>query len=151
MSVMSRKPTEQKELRGGYFRYCQWCEHDGNCTLRHHEFMGAPDGGQVDKTPYSGHEDLRWAFSIFQDNTSRATCNGVIRATGSIFLPLGCQCGTVISGVCRKMKPNEKHVRALAIAEKIAKERGIQLSEVDPAEFPLSEFDPNYEHIAVYD
>ncbi len=144
---MPRVKASEEELRGGYFRYCQWCEHDGNCILRHCEFMGAPCSDRVDPNGYPGHEDLRWHFSWAQAGTSRSTCNGRIKPTNAFFIPLACECGTAISGVCRKMKPNEKHARSMVIAEKIAKEKGIELSEVDPTEFPYPEFDPSYKYI----
>ncbi len=106
------------ELTGHYFTYCQWCKNDNNCVLLHHEFLGLPTNGKVDATPYPGHENLRWHMSGFQSDSRRGMCFGRIHATGNIFYPLGCDCGTVISsltfsgivnsGYCAKFEPNEK-------------------------------------------
>lgn len=139
-----------ENLTGHYFPYCQFCEHDGSCELRHNEFLGLNSQGKVDKTGYPGHEDLAWHFSVFQTRSKRGTCSGGIRASGSIYFPLQCECGTVICSLglaslfgtefCRKFKPNEKGRRRLKLAEKIAKERGISIEEIGPDDLPEPEF-----------
>lgn len=104
-----------KKILGGYFIYCQQCKNDGNCILKHHEYMGVASQGRVDETPYHGHEDLAWHGTAFQRRSSRATCAGRISATNSFFYPLACECGTVVSSltlsgaICQKFKPNGKY------------------------------------------
>jgi hypothetical protein len=132
--------------KGHYFLYCQLCELDGKCVLRHNEFMGvAPNAeNKVDDTPYRGHEDVRWAISGFQGRTPRSACTGLIRKTDSIYYPLDCECGTALSsltfsgvfgGGCAKIQIGEKGQKILDEIEEYAKlsaeEEGIDVSEVD--------------------
>lgn len=143
---------EEKKLTGHYFPYCQFCKYDGKCELRHNEFLGLPTQGKVDDSGYSGHENLGWHFSVFQKNNPRGTCNGRILATGSIFIPLYCECGTAVSslalnalsgkGMCAKFQKNERGKKRLALAKRIAKRKSIPLSEIDPEDLP--ELNPRY-------
>ncbi len=135
----------QEKILGHYFACCQFCEHDGNCELKHFEFMGLPSAGKVDDTPYPGHEDLGWHFSTFQGRIARGACAGRIMKTDSIFFPLACECGTVVDSPCRKLTPNEKGRERLELAEKIAEEKGVELSEITPNDLP--ELDSNYEAV----
>ncbi|MFA5052591.1 MAG: hypothetical protein WC565_00820 [Parcubacteria group bacterium] len=110
--------SQEKFIEGHYFPYCQWCVNDGHCILRHCEFMGIKPNaeGKVDDTPYRGHENISWHMSGFQMKTRRAACVGKIYETDSIYFPLACECGTVISslcfgttfgtGLCAKFQPN---------------------------------------------
>ena len=95
-------------LKGNYFTYCQWCKDDGGCELKHYEFAGGNNNGEVDKTPYHGHEDLTWHFM----GLGRNSCNGRIHQTDSIYYPLACECGQVVSTLfssfCAKFQPNEE-------------------------------------------
>jgi hypothetical protein len=137
-------------LTGHYFPYCQFCEHDGNCELRHNEFLGLNSQGKVDKSRYPGHEDLTWHFSAFQGNRRRGTCAGRIMKSGSIFIPLVCECGTAISSLtfsylfgidsfCRKFRPNEKGKQRKKLAEKIAKKKDISIEKIKPEDLPEPE------------
>lgn len=137
---------ERERLLGHYFSCCQFCEHDGNCELRHFELVGLPSAGKIDDTPYPGHEDLSWHLSTFQGNRQRGTCAGRIVKSGSIYFPLVCECGTAIDSFCRKLTPNEKGRERLELAKRIAEEKGIEFSEVDPDDLPPP--DPNYESVA---
>ena len=65
--------------------------------------------------------------------------------SGSIYIPLICECGTAINSFCKKMTPNEKGKKRLKLAKRIAKKRGIKLSEIDPDDLPP--LDPNYEAV----
>ncbi len=132
----TRRGRMKRDLTGGYFHYCQFCKHDGSCELKHYEFMGVPPGEGVDRSPFHHHEDLRWGFSAFQQNTSRAQCTGRIRATDSIFFPLVCECGTVVDSFCRKFVPNGRGKERVALAKQIAAQRGIALSEITPEDLP---------------
>ena len=126
---------ESQLILGRYFTYCQWCIHDGSCVLRHNEFLGQPSNEKIDRSPYPGHEDLRWHLSAFQRSSHRANCNGRIHASGSIFVPLVCECGTALSsltfssllntGMCKKFSPNRKGKRRKRIAAEILARRGI--------------------------
>ncbi len=136
---------EQEKILGRYFACCQFCVHDGNCELKHFELMGLPSADKVDDTPYPGHENLGWHLSAFQDNRQRGTCAGRIMKSGSIFIPLICECGTAINSFCKKMTPNKKGRKRLELAKRIAEEKGIELSEIDPEDLPP--LDPNYEAI----
>ncbi len=134
------------EKRGNYFLYCQFCEHDGNCELRHHEFLGLPSSGKVDRSPYQGHEALAWHFATFQRKTARGGCNGRILENDNCFLPLQCECGTVIGGVgiaitCAKLTPNSLGRQRIAIALEIASRKGISLEEVDDSDLPPIDHD----------
>lgn len=137
---------EREKILGRYFPCCQFCEHDGNCELKHFELMGLPSAGKVDDTPYPGHEDLGWHFGVFQGNRRRGTCAGRIMKSDSIFFPLICECGTVIDSFCKKLTPNKKGRKRLKLAKGIAREKGIELSEIDPDDLPP--LDPNYESVA---
>lgn len=142
----------EKELTGHYFTYCQWCKNDGKCVLRHHEFLGLPAGEGTDRTSYSSHEDLSWGFSAFQKGVRRGRCVGRILASGSVYLPLVCECGTAINsltfatvfntGLCGKFEPNEKGKERMQIAKEIARRRHLALAKVDPEWLP--DPDPNY-------
>lgn len=147
-----RKPNDSDKLTGHYFPYCQFCSHDGRCELRHNQFLGLPSQGSIDKSVYSGHEDLPFHMTVFQNGTERGTCNGHIQRTGSVYYPLGCECGTVISslslsglfggGFCQKFSPNEKGNERLRLAKQLAEERGVELSEISADDLP--EPDPDY-------
>lgn len=133
--------SPRRELLGRYFPYCQWCRHDGNCALRHCDFLGVLPGAGVDQTPYPGHENVSWHFSSFQvlgdKMVMRAQCTSRVRETNSIFLPLACECGTAIDGgFCQKFLANEAGAERLRIAEKLARERGIPTSEVPFGDLP---------------
>jgi hypothetical protein len=116
-------------------------------------------GGKVDDSPYTSHEDVSWGISGFQRGLKRGTCTGRIHETGSIYYPLACECGTVLSslqfsavlgaGSCAKFQPNEGGKERMKMAEEIAKERGIELSEIDPEEL-LPEPDPCYRAAMMY-
>ncbi len=136
---------EQEKILGHYFPCCQFCVHDGNCELKHFELMGLSSAGKVDDTPYPGHENLVWHLSVFQDNRRRGTCAGRIMKSGSIFIPLICECGTAINSFCKKFTLNKKGRKRLKLAKGIAKEKRIELSEIDPEDLPP--LDPNYEAI----
>lgn len=120
--------------------------------------MGVKSGSGIDKTPYPGHEDLSWHMTGFQRGSQRSACTGRIFKTDSIFYPLMCECATAISslassslfggGGCAKFLPNEKGQERIIIAESIAKEREIELSEVLPEELPPP--DPDYEAAMMY-
>lgn len=132
-----------KEITGGYFTYCQFCLHDGDCALTHNEFMGQPSAGKIDKTGYPGHEDLSWHFSTFQSG-QRASCFGRIRVTDSLFIPLVCECGTAISSFiwgqfCAKFEENEKGLERLKLAKEIARKKHIAIEETTPYLPPLDE------------
>lgn len=142
---------------GHYFPYCQFCEYDGSCELRHNEFLGLESQGKVDKSRYPGHEDLSWHFSTFQKHLERGACNGRIRAIDSTFFPLGCECGTAImslkfcsifgTGFCQKFKPNKKGEQRMELAEKIAKEKDISTEEIEPEDLPEPE---PYDSVMLY-
>lgn len=143
----------ENDLKGHYFPYCQFCRHDGKCELRHHEFLGLPSQGQTDRTSYRSHEDVRWGLSIFQQGTTRGTCSGRIHETGSIFYPLGCECGTVLSsltltcllgsgGMCGKFDPNIRGRMRLILAKRIARRKHIAFRNVSPDNLPP--LDPEY-------
>lgn len=131
--------TSRSLINGGYFPYCQWCTHDGSCELRHYEFSGVESKDEVDKSEYPGHEDLRWHYSGFQGQSQRAACNGRIQASGSIFTPLVCECGTAISslhitvlmgiGFCRKFNPTEAGIKRNELACKMLSDRGESFDE----------------------
>lgn len=130
-----------REILGGYFPYCQWCKYDGNCVLKHHEFMGTPSQGEIDKTPYPGHEDLGWHGTAFHAGRSRSTCVGRIGATRSCFYPLACECGTVVNSLtfgsfCQKFVPNPKAKMREAIYRALS-----QLREESSDQLILLEFD----------
>ena len=136
----------KQELLGGYFTYCQFCVHDGSCALKHYEYLGAPEGSGVDKTPYPGHEHTVWHMVDAQKGFSRSVCTGRIRDTGSVFFPLQCECASVITSVfhhgCAKFSPNDNGKERLKIAKKLAEERGIKPGEVPPEDLPP--LDPDY-------
>ena len=139
-------------LKGHYFTYCQWCRRDGRCHLRHYQFLGQKRGKGKDKTPYPGHENLRWHASAFQTGSERGSCTGKILKSESFYYPLMCECGTVISSltfsallnphVCAKFQPNERGKEIRRQAEEIARQKGIDLLEVDPE--GILEPDPDY-------
>jgi len=131
------KKIKENILKGGYFQLCQFCEHDGQCILLHHEFMGVEPGDGVSKIPYPGHENLKWHFSVFQKGTMRSKCTGRILPTDNIFLPLSCECGTAINdSMCEKFKPNEKGKRRIKLTEEVAEKKGIDKSDVCPEDLP---------------
>lgn len=126
-----------KEIKGGYFPYCQFCRHDGNCELKHYEFMGQPSTDKVDHSPYPGHEDLGWHMSAFQSG-SRASCSGRIRVSDNLYFPLICECHTAISSltmqdlsgrICAKFEENEKGLERLELAKRIAQKKHISVEE----------------------
>lgn len=139
------KKTGRTFLKGAYFPYCQWCRKDGHCILRHYQFLGVEFADHANEFRFA-HEDLSCNMSAFQRNTTRAVCGGRIFETESFYLPLYCECGTVISsltlstamgtGFCAKFQPSEKGKERMRMAEKIAKEKGIDISEVDPDDLP---------------
>jgi hypothetical protein len=143
---------EKTFIKGKYFTYCQWCKKDGRCVLRHFQFLGMKSAKKIDRSSYPGHEDLRWHGSAFQKNSSRGMCAGRISETGSIFYPLQCECGTVISsmifsvltntGFCAKFQPNKNGEERLRIAKEIAKKQKIAISKVNPNKLPRP--DENY-------
>jgi len=121
-----------RKLLGHYFPYCQWCKFDGQCELKHCEFIGVEPGEGIDNSPYPGHENLAWHGSAFQGKSSRASCTGRISATDNLFYPLGCKCGTMISSLtlsslfsqmCAKFVPNPKGRMREVIATAIIKTR----------------------------
>jgi hypothetical protein len=125
---------QRHHILGGYFPYCQFCLHDGNCALRHCDFLGNTScDGIDDSIPYRGHEDFVWLFSIFQHNSPRGNCSGHISQTNSIFYPLQCSCGTVLNSLsmssilgnhsCQKFTPNHRGKLRLVIAQEIAARR----------------------------
>lgn len=152
---MKRK---RKFLKGAYFAYCQWCRWDGHCNLRHYQFLGMKPAEKIDDSPYPGHEDLNWHLSIFQKNSERGMCCGRIYEIESIYCPLQCECGTVISsltfsanmgtGFCAKFRPNEKGKERMRIADKISKEKNVKISEIDLDE--LCPSDPDYDAVMTY-
>jgi len=103
VNILRNRNTMTGEiLTGHYFPYCQICKHDGSCELKHYEFLGIKPKGEIDRTAYQGHEDIEWHLTAFQGSDSRGNrgaCTGRIHATGSIFYPLACGCGTVISSL----------------------------------------------------
>ena len=126
-------------ITGHYFTYCQLCKHDGNCELKHYEVLGMRSSGKIDKTPYPGHENLRWHFSFLQTGTIRGMCAGRIIATISPFYPLACACGTVINGSnCQKFEPNEEGLKRKKVAHEILARRGIPESD-DITELTMQE------------
>lgn len=143
---------ESREITGHYFSYCQFCEHDGKCELKHHEYLGRPGSEGVDKTPYRSHEDLAWHMSSAQQNTPRGNCVGRIKATASLYYPLQCECGTVInsltfgllfgSDMCAKFEPNELGKERLELAKSIARTKHRALRKLNPAWLP--DTDPDY-------
>lgn len=139
-----------KEIRGGYFPYCQFCKHDGICELKHHEFMGQPSAEKVDESPCPGHEDLGWHNTAFQF-TQRANCSGRIGISDNFYTPLICECHTVISslalqelsgGFCAKFGENEKGLERLKLAKKVARRKHIALEKVTSDDLP--DIDENY-------
>ena len=142
------------ELKGGYFQYCQWCRHDGNCELKHNEFTGMkPDPYQA--RPTYSHEDVSQELIAFQEGTPKGGCPGRIVATDNFYMPLACrECQSTIPSIslqvsfyrmCRKFGANEKGVERLELAKKIASEKGIKLEEVTPDLLPPP--DPNYKSV----
>lgn len=120
---------------GHYFPYCKFCVHDNVCELHHHEYTGASSLGSLVRhnKPFD-HEDLRGTMAIFQKGTTRECCSGKIGVTGSPFLPLRCQCGTVLGSItlsgghmCQKFIPTKEAIMQLAKAQEIAKEKGFTL------------------------
>ncbi len=130
-----------KEIHGGYFVQCQYCEHDGSCELRHHEFMGISSRGEVNKFRFN-HEDLTLLFSWAQYGKEVSRCSGRVGGTGSIFFPVMCECSASISGSCQKFVPNQKGEERQMHAERIAEEKGISLDELDLDDLPPH--DPSY-------
>ena len=137
--------SQRQPISGGYFPYCQFCLHDGNCALRHCDFLGMPSSQKTDASiPYGGHEDFTWLFSMFQINHSRGCCSGRIAQTISPFYPLQCSCGTVINSLsltgsiggntCQKFTPNARGQLRLTTAQEIADRR-----QADPARDALTE------------
>jgi hypothetical protein len=122
-------------LKGNYFPYCQICKYDGNCELKHYEFLGIKPKGEVDKTPYKSHEDVAWPLSAFQTGSDRAACTGRINETGSIYYPLACECGTAISSLtfskvlgaslCQKFEfdGGKRVLEKVAVAKELARKR----------------------------
>ena len=121
----------KKRIKGRYFKYCQFCSHDGVCELLHCEFMGAKNSGKIIPSRKAfDHENLTEVFSMFQYGNVRQFCAGRICATGSTFYPLQCECGTVINSmrmaqvfggnpfVCAKFSPNEKFDEFVSEAQK---------------------------------
>ncbi len=128
---------KQGYIRGNYFLYCQWCHWDGRCRLKHHRFLGVQPGKGVDHTPYTSHEDVEWHATAFQGHKQgrhlqRAMCRGRIYATDSVFYPLACQCGTVISSLtfssilggclCGKFMPSKRGEIEMKRFEEIIKQ-----------------------------
>lgn len=145
-----------KEIKGGYFPYCQFCKHDGNCELKHHEFMGQRSTGKVDTSCYSGHEDLGWHMTAFQSG-QRTSCSGRIRVSDNLYVPLICECGTRISSLtmqqlsgqfCAKFEENEKGLERLELAKEVARKKGIPLEEVTSDDLPeIPEIEEGYQAV----
>lgn len=150
---------ERRELKGGYFIYCQFCNHDGNCELKHNELLGLPANEKIHRrfgvNAAFEHENLSCASSAFQKNKVIGTCTGRIIETESLYFPLICsKCETVISSLtlqhmsgtcCAKFEPNEYYQKCIGNMEQIAKEKGITLDEVDFSYYP----EPDEAYIAV--
>ncbi len=142
-------------IEGHYFSYCQFCEHDEKCELKHYEYMGVESKGEIDRTHYPGHEVLSWHSTTFQRGHDRAACAGRFGVTDSLFYKLACECGTVIGGldkpsgkICAKFESNKRGKERIKLAEKIAEERGIPLEEISAEDLP--ELDNNYKAILDY-
>jgi hypothetical protein len=144
---------KNKFLKGAYFTYCKWCRWDGHCNLRHYQYVGAKSINQIDDSPYPGHEGLSWGCSAFQVNTKRAGCNGRIYKSDSLFYPLACECGTVISSLtfsslfgitmCVKFQPNKEGKERFELAKKIARIKKVDISKITSDDLP--EFDQDYQ------
>lgn len=154
---------ERGELKGGYFIYCQFCKHDGNCELTHNEFLGLEGNEEIHRqfgvNASFNHEDLSATFSAFQGNSILGTCTGRIALTeSSLFFPLACsKCGTVINSLafqdltgscCAKFDPNEFYQKHLVKMMKIAERKRITLNEVDTRYHPKT--DESYEAVMEY-
>ncbi len=146
-----------KFVNGHYFPYCQFCEHDEKCELKHYEFLGVKSSEEILDGPFE-HENLSSKMSLFQQETPYATCGGRIGEHDSFFYRLACECGTVISSLtlsnafggflCGKFEPNEKGRERMELTDRIAKEKGIPVGEVSPDDLP--ELDPDYHAIMTH-
>lgn len=118
--------------------------------------MGVKSSGKIDRTSYPGHEDVVWHQTAAQHRNPRASCNGRIYYSTNLFIPLMCECGTAITSLalapalggrvfCAKFQPNKKGKERLRIAEKIAKDQGIDISQVSSKDLPRP--DPKYQAV----
>ncbi len=135
-----------REILGGYFWYCQYCAHDGSCALLHHEYMGVPRGGdEILRRGYGHSENFIGLFTLFQRGRIVSQCPGRIVAKDSVFFPLACRCSTVVNdGFCQKFTSTEAGRERFEAAERIAAERGIELSKVPRHDLPHPP-DPAYQ------
>ena len=141
---------ERRELKGGYFTYCQFCKLDGHCELRHNDFLGLPANEKIRRrfgvNAGFEHENLSGAFTAFQANKVIGTCTGRIIKTDSFYIPLICsECETAVSSLtlqhmsgtrCAKFDPNEAYQKCIENMKRVAKKKGITLDEVDSSCYP---------------